>query len=68
MRCQHDQCKKRPHHAFEGEKPKFCGAHRLQGMVDVHNKHCQYDECNKSASLHAMVKHLNIVVHIVWRE
>ena len=50
MPCQHDQCKKRANYGFEGDKPKFCAAHRLERMVDFHNKRCQQNECTKQAS------------------
>lgn len=36
--CAREGCRKRPSHAFEGEKARLCAAHRELGMMDVSGK------------------------------
>lgn len=33
--------------AFPGEKAQFCSNHKMPGMVDVHNKRCEAEDCQK---------------------
>ena len=48
--CQHPDCNKYPCYGFDGNKPLYCGIHRLVGMVDVKHKKCEYVDCNKELS------------------
>ena len=42
-------CRKRPGYNFPGESTtgKYCSQHKLDGMVDVKHKPCQYEGCTK---------------------
>ena len=33
--------------AYPGEKAQFCSSHKKPGMVDVHNKRCEAENCQK---------------------
>ncbi|CAN0494430.1 unnamed protein product, partial [Laminaria digitata] len=33
--------------AYPGEKAQFCSNHKVPGMVDVHNKRCEANGCQK---------------------
>jgi Holliday junction resolvase len=49
-RCEHDGCKTRASYNIEGQKPRYCVVHKLEGMVDVKNKRCEHDGCKNRAS------------------
>lgn len=34
IRCEYQGCSRRPVFSFQGEKPRFCVAHKLEGMLD----------------------------------
>ena len=44
-KCKHPGCAKRPSFNREGEKARFCGDHKEDGMVNVKNKRCEM--CDK---------------------
>ena len=44
--CEKVDCKTQPSYNFEEQKkPKFCSAHKEEGMVDVKNKTCEFEDC-----------------------
>lgn len=45
----HPGCRKRPGYNFPGESTtgKYCSQHKLEGMVDVKHKPCQFEGCSK---------------------
>jgi hypothetical protein len=46
--CEHDGCTTSPAFNTKGEtKGRFCGPHRLEGMVNVKSKRCEQIECTK---------------------
>ncbi|KAG5191422.1 EsV-1-7, partial [Tribonema minus] len=44
-RCEALGCTKWPLYAYEGEKARFCSAHREPGMNDVRSRRCQHAGC-----------------------
>lgn len=47
-RCAAEGCNKYPAFNLPGENTaRFCGDHRQQGMIDVHNKRCAFEGCQK---------------------
>jgi len=49
-RCQNPDCKKWCTYGYEGQKPMFCKAHILPGMVDMASRRCFFPDCRKSSS------------------
>jgi hypothetical protein len=45
--CQYENCKKRATFGFLNKSASFCKTHMLNGMIDVSNKKCEYNLCNK---------------------
>ena len=44
--CKENNCKKQPIYNVEGEtKGVYCSTHKLDGMVDIINKKCNYEGC-----------------------
>jgi hypothetical protein len=48
--CQHENCKIRATFGFLNESAKFCKKHMINGMLDISNKKCEYNSCNKKPS------------------
>ena len=49
--CEHDGCTKQSAFNNPGEKGgRFCGTHKLSGMVNVVTKVCEHDGCAKFPS------------------
>ena len=48
--CIQKGCKTRPSFNLEGEKAKYCGLHKLEGMVDVISKRCIHEGCRHGPS------------------
>ena len=62
-RCQHNGCHKYSTFSLKGNKPIYCGVHRLNGMIDVRNPICKTKGCgthaqkqrNKGYCLHCFI-------------
>ena len=49
--CQHKGCSKTPSHNYSGSMVKrYCGEHKLDGMVDLYHKKCGKYGCTKNPS------------------
>lgn len=48
--CTYLACNKRAHYEFTGNKPRYCGAHRSNGMINVVQRRCEQNECSKVAN------------------
>ena len=49
-------CKKQPSFNYDGQsKGMFCSEHKRDGMVDVKNSRCQYEDC-KTTPIFSRVK------------
>jgi hypothetical protein len=48
--CQHENCKIRATFGVLNESAKFCKKHMINGMIDISNKKCEYNSCNKKPS------------------
>jgi EsV-1-7 cysteine-rich motif len=46
-KCNHPDCGKQAYYNIYGEKPKYCGKHKREGMVDVKHKRCLEGGCEK---------------------
>jgi len=49
-KCEAESCNNIPKYAYLGQKPRFCGDHRLQGMIHAISKKCKFEGCTKSPS------------------
>lgn len=49
-KCEFKVCSIRPAYGFSGESPRFCSSHKEPGMVDVNNKKCLAEGCNKQCN------------------
>jgi len=45
--CEYNNCKVRAFFNFPDNQAKFCKLHKQEGMIDVLNKKCEYNLCNK---------------------
>lgn len=47
MKCQIEDCKiQRANYNYPNTKPGiYCCTHKLDGMIDVHHKHCEENKC-----------------------
>ena len=51
QRCEHTGCSARPSFNAEGEaRGRFCGTHKLDGMVNVVGKRCEHTGCSAQPS------------------
>ena len=47
-KCNEKDCDTRPIFNYPDKtKGIFCVNHKLEGMINVKDKHCQYDNCSK---------------------
>jgi hypothetical protein len=46
VECNFNDCNKCPNYNYKGEKIRlYCSSHKLEGMVDIKNKHCENVGC-----------------------
>jgi hypothetical protein len=43
--CINKDCKKQSYYNIRGSKPKYCGKHKLDGMINVLSKKCFHENC-----------------------
>jgi len=43
--CKFDGCETRAIYNFQGEKPRFCNIHKIEGMVNVNSRRCGKEKC-----------------------
>jgi hypothetical protein len=47
-KCEQEGCMKQSYFNYEDQtKARFCGDHRLPGMLDIKNKRCEHEGCRK---------------------
>mmetsp|Transcript_35803 Transcript_35803/g.45562 ORF Transcript_35803/g.45562 Transcript_35803/m.45562 type:complete len:422 (+) Transcript_35803:2-1267(+) len=50
-KCLNETCNRQPMYNYENQKPpKYCGAHKLEGMINIHDKKCKHEGCKKIPS------------------
>lgn len=48
VECNFNDCNKCPTYNYKGEKIRlYCSSHKLEGMVDIKNKHCENIDCTR---------------------
>jgi len=72
--CEVEDCKKKASFNYIGEKARFCFNHKLENMIDVINKKCEFNSCptqpkfnykgekgGRFCSKHKMINMINVV-------
>lgn len=49
MKCKNKECNTYANYGYIFKKPLFCAKHRNEDMIDVNNKICENENCNKRA-------------------
>lgn len=45
--CNNNNCQKKASFNYKDERAKFCGSHKMTGMINVCDRTCLIDECNR---------------------